>query len=659
MQVFAFLLLTSLQSPDVTLARGVALTGPFAGVKDRYWDVSEAEIDSSGADYSIPTMFALTGTSQRKVLLRFGSLDIALSRNSKIVDGTLTLPLPEREHAALKSVKILKRPWLTPGVNILFPKMLSNPKPQDPKSTKIEVPFAAGVTWNKAGGDNTPWQSAGASGANDSESIEAKFTVKDNFLVVSNIGSTLQYWKTHEGENYGFLLEFGSETGIWTSTSPEARPSLQLKLEQATVKDPHFTISHNGNSVTLNSTEPIANVDVYQGVRKIGSNEATTISLPTDSPSKDPRGRLIRLVATYKDSSIPQDVVTVDPTAPWVPLTPATTRRWNQWYVDQSFYSISKYGAGKYVNGEGDKDGAFPPIPGVEQFGSGSHMMETMLNPGLNVPPRTTRNALFRQVVTTEGGPLSLAQVDFLMNGKVQFPSVILGKLVNYDGRAIPDATVSVLTSAGETKDLKADSSGVLILPKFQPGTTGNVTITVNSFGQTGTLTTPVSTFSDLYARGNTRAISLDLPFNLSPWPINEDANLVAGKPAKDSANSFPAQLIGLTDDNPDTEYTLTAKGWVEIDLGRDRTLGEIIFQGEMPKQFKVLVYGTVDKFEQADQWINEEDVDKFRREYDVQGDLIYRPSPNEGRYIRIQNLTDRPVKLKGLKVYAARKPSS
>ena len=78
-----------------------------------------------------------------------------------------------------------------------------------------------------------------------------------------------------------------------------------------------------------------------------------------------------------------------------------------------------------------------------------------------------------------------------------------------------------------------------------------------------------------------------------------------------------------------------------------------------MPKQFKVLVYGTVDKFEQADQWINEEDVDKFRREYDVQGDLIYRPSPNEGRYIRIQNLTDRPVKLKGLKVYAARKPSS
>ena len=259
-----FLLSAYLQSPDLVLSRGIQLSGPFAGVNQQYWDVTDAEIDSRGADLSIPTIFALTGSPQRKVLIRFGSLDIATLRQSKIVDGTLVLTLAENDKASLKSVKVLKRPWLSPGVSVLSRRIQGKvqSKPLDPK----EIPFAPGVTWNRAGGDVSPWLSPGASNRDDAESIDEKISVKDGEIRISNLGPTLQYWKTHEGENYGFLLEFSGETGIWSSTSPEARPRLELKLEKATVKVPNLYVTHEGDAVSFHSAVPIKSLDVYREI---------------------------------------------------------------------------------------------------------------------------------------------------------------------------------------------------------------------------------------------------------------------------------------------------------------------------------------------------------------------------------------------------------
>ncbi len=640
------------QSPDLVLSRGIQLTGPYAGVSQQYWDVSEAEIDARGAELSIPTIFALTGSAQRKILIRFGSLDIATLRQSKIVDGTLVLSLAESEKSGLKAVKILKRPWVSPGVSVLVRRIQGKeaPKPNDPKA----IPFAAGVTWNRAGGDVSPWQVAGAHNREDSESVDEKITVKNGEIRISNLGPTLQYWKTHEGENYGFLLEFESETGIWSSTSPEARPRLELKLEKATVKDPHFYASREGESVSFRSTEPIKSLDVFKGTTKLASQATSKITLPVGNASKDPRGSLVRVVANFEDGTIPQEVMTFDPGAPWVKQSPTGTRIWNNWMVDQSFYSFAKYGALKYINGEGDKDEPF--LPEVHAVANGSRMMETMLLGGLVLPLRPTRNPLVRQMSMVDGGALSMPQVDLLMNGSLQYPRIILGRIVNIDDRPLEDVLVAVTTSGSETQDLRTDKSGLFTMPKFPDGAKGDVTITATLNGATQVLKTPITSFSNLFARGNQLAISIDLPFNFGPWPINMETNLVLGKPASDSAKSFPAQLVGLVDDSQDTEYTLPANGWVEVDLGRDRLLGEIAFQGEVPKKFKVKVYGTTDKVDQADWWIDEVDSDKFRRDYEIKGDLVYRPSPNTARYIRIENLTDKPTKLRGIKVFAAKK---
>lgn len=655
------ILLTAFQTPDLVLSRGAMLTGPYAGVQDRYWDVTEAEVDAMGPDGSISNQFALTGGAQRKVLIRFGSLDLAAIRNSKIVDGTLVLSLVDQTKASLKSVKVVKRPWLSPGVSILARKVQpveTKQKPTKGKDAKPELPFAPGVTWNKAGGDIVNWQGAGLTGSGDTESIDAKITVDGANIRVSNLGPTLQYWKTHEGENYGFVLEFTDETGIWNSISPEARPRLELKLENTEVKDPHLTVAHDGDSVTLNSSEAIRDIDVYKGVKKVGTEKGPKITVSSDNPSKDPRGAYTRLVVNFQDSNVPQEVVTIDPTASWAALSPKMTRIWNQWYVDQSFYSFAKYGAGKHLNGEGDKEGSIPPIAELQPLASGSKTMDTMLLPGLVLPPRMTRNPLFRQMAIVDGGPLSMAQVDYLVHGKLQYPLVVLAKMVNYDGQLIDGATATIKTATDPNPvPLPIDKSGIAILPKFAPDASGDVTFTVSANGRTDSLTVPMTTFSDLYARGNKSAISLDLPFNLPIWPVSDDTNLAAGKPVKDSTNSFPAQLVGLVDDNPDTTYTLPAQGWVEVDLGRDRSIGELVLQGEVPKKFKVVIYGTTDKLDQADWWIDEIDSDKFRQQYGIEGDLAYRPTPNTARYIRIENLTDTPAKLKGLKLFAAKKP--
>lgn len=647
-----FLLFALPQSPDLVLSRGIQLTGPFAGVSQQYWDVSEGEIDSRGADLSISTIFALTGSPQRKVLLRFGSIDIATLRQSKIVGATLVLSIAESDKAGLKAVKVLKRPWMTPGVSVLSRRIQGKEiKKPDPK----EIPFAPGVTWNKAGGDVSPWLSPGASNSDDAESIDEKITVANGEIRIENLGPTLQYWKTHEGENYGFLLEFSDETGIWSSTSPEARPRLELKLEKATVKDSNFYATHEGDAVTLHASSPIKSIDVFKGVNKPTTVTGSTLNLTPTNNSKDPRGSITRVVANFEDPTIPQEVMSFDPGAPWVKQTPTGTRIWNNWMVDQSFYSFAKYGALKHVNGEGNKDEEF--LPEVKAFATGSKLMETMLLSGLVFPVRPTRSPLVRQMTPVDGGGLSLAQVDFLMNGKLQYPKVILGKIVTIDDRPLENVSISITTPGSETHDIKSDASGIFMMPKLPEGAKGDAKFTATLNGVSQVLTTPLSTFSSLYARGNVMAISIDLPFNLSPWPINSDTNLVAGKPANDSAKSFPAQLVALVDDSLETEYTLPANGWVELDLGRDRLLGELVLQGEVPKQFKVKVYGTTDKVDVADWWIDETNSDRFRQAYEMPSDLTYRPTPNSARYLRIENLTNKPAKLKGVKVFAAKKP--
>jgi hypothetical protein len=155
-----------------------------------------------------------------------------------------------------------------------------------------------------------------------------------------------------------------------------------------------------------------------------------------------------------------------------------------------------------------------------------------------------------------------------------------------------------------------------------------------------------------------TKAASIELPFNLPTSEITRDNNLVLGKPTRDSATSFPAQLLGLTDDSDATTYTLPPKAWVEIDLGRDRLLGEFELRGDLPEAFVVAVYGTTEKVNESRPWIGEPSLSTRLRNYPSTeaGTVVYRPRPTGGRYIRLLNAGEKSATLKGVRLFATKR---
>lgn len=644
----SFFVASLVLAPDLVLHRGVELQGPFAGKAGRYWEVNEAEIDSTAPTLPVATTFAVSGSPTRKVLIRFGSLDLAIKRNSVVDSAQLVLALAETENSYLTSVRLLKKPWQTPGISVAGRR--------GPEPTPGKPIFAPGVTWTRAGGDITPWQQAGATGSEDSTPLNLQIKHEGYRVTISGLADTVNRWRTKEGENCGLLLEFTGETPIWTSHSPEARPQLELELSDAEVPETNAFLVKDGDKLKIQAGGEVDKIDFYQGTQKMPAQSGDAWPSFGDSGSKDPRNSRVRAVISYKNPAIPQEILEATPGAQTLAVSTDTARIWNHWFVDQTYYSFARFGGIVQVNGIGGADVDDIRNRLVPGRSSGSRTLDSMMLAALSPPLRPTRNPLFRQFAQVEAGELSMAEMDYLMDGKQQYPVIILAKLVNSSGTALEGATISVKTNVSDTHDIKSEKGGMFDIPRLTPEVAGDVTITVNYGGETDVFTVPASEFSNLYARGNDKAAIIEIPFNLPEFPVVRDANLAKGKPVTDSANSFPAQLIGLTDDDPSTTYSLPAKGWAEIDLGRDRLLGEFVLEGELPAAIKVMVAETGEKPEQAFPWVDEPVLSKFMKAYGQAADFMIRPSAITGRFIRILNPTDKAVAIKGVKVFASRR---
>ena len=112
------------------------------------------------------------------------------------------------------------------------------------------------------------------------------------------------------------------------------------------------------------------------------------------------------------------------------------------------------------------------------------------------------------------------------------------------------------------------------------------------------------------------------------------------------------------------TEATLGEKvgDWVEIDLGRDRTVGEIDLvaqPGTFWRKFDVMVYATGQRPEEALRWAREVDGDwtsRNRREVvsPTRVSVPYRGAALRFRYLRIVNRSGGPGRLAEIKVIPA-----
>lgn len=632
------------------LRRGATVPGSVLG---RYWDVQEAQIDAEGAGLPIPTSFGLSGDAKRSILVRFGSLDLAIEADKTISEASLKFKLSDPEKAGITGVRLMKRPWLWPGVQALSKRIKAPVAGAEPI-------FAPGVTWSKAGGDTGSWQTPGALGAEDSEKLNAKVEIQGDTVTISGLGATFQYLKSHEGLNFGLLLECSGKAEIWSSLSPTDQPELHLSLASAQAKTAKMWLTKNGDKVSLNSDQPMTGYRVFMGTQGAsltslqGSATEVELKLPSTSRSKDGRNAIARIVPVFEDASLPVNPILIDPVGTWLAVTPDTARAWNQNWVDASAYSFAPIGATKHVNPLGAKNEVEILKTLVPQDAPDENLTDVALLNGLVPPARPTNEPLFRQLARPEAGPLTMFQVDRLMNPVVNYPGVIILRAVTPEG----DPLVGAKLRFADQPEMVTDKNGYAFPASPAPGFVGTISVSAEIGGTRDSFSFSSTKLSNIYARGMTKAASIELPFNLPSSEITRETNLVLGKPTRDSANSFPAQLLGLTDENDATTFILAPKAWVEIDLGRDRLLGELEVRGELPETFLVAVYGTTEKVNDSRPWISEPGLSSRLKNYPntEPGVTIYRPKPTGGRYIRLLNASENAVTIKGIRLFATRR---
>jgi hypothetical protein len=142
-------------------------------------------------------------------------------------------------------------------------------------------------------------------------------------------------------------------------------------------------------------------------------------------------------------------------------------------------------------------------------------------------------------------------------------------------------------------------------------------------------------------ARRGTGAAFFELRFNLPGSALDSAVNLTSGKLPNDLAGSLPIELQKATDGNPATALKLGGeKSWVEIDLGKDRTLGEIRIAAGASfwDKFDIVGYGTGQTAADGTLLAREIDWSWTNRLRNEGGSVPYRGFIARVRYIRLVN---------------------
>lgn len=163
---------------------------------------------------------------------------------------------------------------------------------------------------------------------------------------------------------------------------------------------------------------------------------------------------------------------------------------------------------------------------------------------------------------------------------------------------------------------------------------------------------------ADAVLRGQSAIASVQLRVNFSTAPADLKTNIFANKIVTASSGENPS-LAKLVDSDPTTIADLpeTENSYVELDLGRDRTLREIRMvvptDSPMWQKFDIRVWGTGQRPEDGAIWTKERNFAWTRKNRQDWGDLkgserwlSYYGSPQRIRFVRITSVSGGPGKI-------------
>jgi len=241
------------------------------------------------------------------------------------------------------------------------------------------------------------------------------------------------------------------------------------------------------------------------------------------------------------------------------------------------------------------------------------------------------------------GKALDGAELAFYQLENGQMPSVPTQTILTKDG-----GTVILETRGGAAGIIDKDA---LHQPKKNPfgdlrtdGSNGTILVRALNNGETEWGWLKAWQLTDAYHRGNKAAAIIDVRFNAPSGPVDRSTNLARGRLIADKAGRLPAKLAPLVDEDASTQVELGSLpgDWIEIDLGRDRPVGEVqIHYGDrqMPVKFDVQAYATGQTAPESDAWVK--DLNSiWTRENRIKADgyVPYRGPMIRARFIRVVN---------------------
>lgn len=234
-------------------------------------------------------------------------------------------------------------------------------------------------------------------------------------------------------------------------------------------------------------------------------------------------------------------------------------------------------------------------------------------------------------------------------------PRTVMMRLLGPDGRPVPNTTFTLLkpTSIGAWQpvaEVRTGTQGSALLPSPADGPifgANTSRIALRPKDSTGAEPGELRAWQVLDAgfRAGMGVATVNVIVPVAQGAIDRSANLALNKIISDSANSLPASLAAIVDDSLSTsaKLNLAPGGWIEIDLGRDRTIGEIrvAIKGESYwPTFDLMAYDTGQKPGEAALWAPEiaggwRLKHRAKKEGDVSL-IAYRGAPDRCRFIRL-----------------------
>ena len=322
-------------------------------------------------------------------------------------------------------------------------------------------------------------------------------------------------------------------------------------------------------------------------------------------------------------------------------------------------------------------------FPGL--LGYGDTRFEGFLPYAIGVPyePVSSENRMMDLLEPTDLLSASdVATVNAQVTGvAAKLPSTILVRALDLAGHPISGGKLTFKAIAPDAKSLvdlattaSTGTTGTFLLPSngadgpFKLGsssmTDGLLLATLSANGQSESAWIKAWQLLDSASRGNKAVCIFDLRFNICDAELDSSVNLATDRILTDSAASDPAKLATMTDGRLETEASLGEKpgDWFEIDLGRDRTIGELDLDlGNSPfwNQFSVIGYATGQSASGQTPLIRETDFGWTRQNRGGPNGMNYRVSAVRVRYLRIVNISGGPARVREFVIRPAKIPGT